>query len=104
MEKYLGENIPKLGFGLMRLPMDGEKIDVARTQEMVDRFLEEGFCYFDTAYGYNDGESEESISRPVSEGSIPSRDEASRVGGSEEQGRGGADVLHFPGEDGSRVF
>ena len=58
MEKYLGENIPKLGFGLMRLPMDGEKIDVARTQEMVDRFLEEGFCYFDTAYGYNDGESE----------------------------------------------
>ena len=42
----------------MRLPMDGEKIDVARTQEMVDRFLEEGFRYFDTAYGYNDGESE----------------------------------------------
>lgn len=31
---------------------------MARTQEMVDRFLEEGFCYFDTAYGYNDGESE----------------------------------------------
>ena len=47
MEKYLGENIPKLGFGLMRLPMDEGKIDVARTQEMVDRFLEEGFCYFD---------------------------------------------------------
>ena len=58
MEKYLGENIPKLGFGLMRLPMDEGKIVVARTQEMVDRFLEEGFCYFDTAYGYNDGESE----------------------------------------------
>ena len=58
MEKYLGENIPKLGFGLMRLPMDEGKIDVARTQEMVDRFLEEGFCYFDTAYSYNDGESE----------------------------------------------
>lgn len=58
MEKYLGENIPKLGFGLMRLPMDEGKIDAARTQEMVDRFLEEGFCYFDTAYGYNDGESE----------------------------------------------
>ena len=39
----VGENIPKLGFGLMRLPMDEGKIDVARTQEMVDRFLEEGF-------------------------------------------------------------
>ena len=58
MEKYLGENLPKLVFGLMKLPMDEGKIDVARTQEMVDRFLEEGFCYFDTAYGYNDGESE----------------------------------------------
>lgn len=50
--------MPKLGFGLMRLPMDGEHIDVEMTKKMVDRFLEEGFCYFDTAYGYNDGESE----------------------------------------------
>lgn len=58
METYLGENIPKLGFGMMRLPMNGEHIDVELTKKMVDRFLEEGFCYFDTAYGYNDGESE----------------------------------------------
>ena len=39
MEKYLGENIPKLGFGLMRLPMDEGKNDVALKHEMVDRFL-----------------------------------------------------------------
>lgn len=58
MEEYLGKDMPKLGFGLMRLPMDGEHIDVEMTKKMVDRFLEEGFCYFDTAYGYNDGESE----------------------------------------------
>ena len=58
METYLGENIPKLGFVMMRLPMNGEHIDVELTKKMVDRFLEEGFCYFDTAYGYNDGESE----------------------------------------------
>lgn len=58
MESYLGENIPKLGFGLMRLPMDGGRIDLERTQEMVDRFISEGFSYFDTAYGYNDGQSE----------------------------------------------
>ena len=58
MEKYLGESIPKLGFGLMRLPMDGEKIDVEQTKKMVDKFISEGFCYFDTAYGYNDGASE----------------------------------------------
>ena len=58
MEQYLGESIPKLGFGLMRLPMDGEKIDVEQTKKMVDKFISEGFCYFDTAYGYNDGASE----------------------------------------------
>ena len=27
-EKYLGESIKKLGFGLMRLPMLGEEIDM----------------------------------------------------------------------------
>lgn len=58
MERYLGENVPKLGFGLMRLPMNGQEVDVEQTQAMVDWFLSEGFCYFDTAYGYIDGKSE----------------------------------------------
>ncbi len=58
MGKYLGEEIPKLGFGLMRLPMKDGAIDLEETKKMVDRFMESGFCYFDTAYGYNDGESE----------------------------------------------
>lgn len=61
MGNYLGEEIPKLGFGLMRLPMKGDAIDIGQTKEMVDRFMEAGFCYFDTAYGYNDGESERAI-------------------------------------------
>ena len=42
----------KLGFGLMRLPKDGDAIDVAQTSAMVDRFLEAGFTYFDTAWIY----------------------------------------------------
>ena len=58
MGNYLGKDIPKLGFGLMRLPMDGDVIDLEKTKEMTDCFLEAGFRYFDTAYGYNDGESE----------------------------------------------
>lgn len=49
---YLGEEIKKLGFGLMRLPMKGEAIDVEQTKAMVDRFMEEGFTYFDTAWAY----------------------------------------------------
>ena len=53
---YLGEEIGKLGFGLMRLPKEGEgdaeSIDLEQTKRMVDRFLEEGFTYFDTAWAY----------------------------------------------------
>ena len=55
---YLGENIPKLGFGLMRLPMIGEEVDIEQTKTMVDMFMEKGFTYFDTAYGYLNGKSE----------------------------------------------
>lgn len=49
---YLGENIKKLGFGLMRLPQKDGVIDVEQTKTMVDRFMEAGFTYFDTAWAY----------------------------------------------------
>ena len=49
---YLGEEIKKLGFGLMRLPQKDGKIDVEQTKEMVDHFLNAGFTYFDTAWAY----------------------------------------------------
>ena len=55
---FPGEQIGKLGFGLMRLPMDGGQVDLRQFQQMVDLFLEKGFNYFDTAYGYLDGKSE----------------------------------------------
>lgn len=62
---YLGEDIKKLGFGLMRLPkIDGE-IDVEQTKEMVDMFLEAGFKYFDTAFLYTG--SEEAIKKALVE-------------------------------------
>jgi len=63
--EYLGENIPKLGFGLMRLPMINKVIDVEQTKKMVDLFLESGFTYFDTAYGYNEGKSEETAKAAI---------------------------------------
>ena len=58
MEKYFGENVPKLGFGLMRLPKIGNKIDIEQTKKMVDMFMDAGLTYFDTAYVYDGGESE----------------------------------------------
>lgn len=49
---YLGEDIKKLGFGLMRLPQKDDVIDVEQVKEMVDLFLDAGFTYFDTAWAY----------------------------------------------------
>ena len=56
METYFGENTPKLGFGLMRLPKIDGVIDVEQTKEMVDLFLAAGFTYFDTAWIYSGSE------------------------------------------------
>ena len=53
----------KLGFGLMRLPLtdpnDDSSIDLELLKQMVDAFLERGFTYFDTAWMYCGGKSEE---------------------------------------------
>lgn len=61
----------KLGFGLMRLPefdVDGEKtIDIEQVKTMVDLFMEAGFTYFDTAFGYHDGRSEVAVRQAIVE-------------------------------------
>ena len=55
---YLGESIPKLGFGLMRLPkLEDGSIDVEQVKKMVDLFLEAGCTYFDTARAYDGSEA-----------------------------------------------
>lgn len=48
----------KFGFGFMRLPMDGDQVDIPQTTQMVDEYLNAGFTYFDTAHGYLQGKSE----------------------------------------------
>ena len=47
------------GFGFMRLPMDGEQVDIPQTTQMVDEYLNAGFTYFDTAHSYLQGKSEQ---------------------------------------------
>ena len=51
----------KLGFGCMRLPMIDGKIDNEQFCKMIDRFIEAGFTYFDTAHGYHSGLSEKAL-------------------------------------------
>jgi predicted aldo/keto reductase-like oxidoreductase len=57
MEKYFGQDTPKLGFGLMRLPKKGLMMDIPQISDMVDLFLDSGFTYFDTAYVYPGSEA-----------------------------------------------
>ena len=51
----------KLAFGCMRLPMKDGRVDEPQFCQMVDRFIAEGFHYFDTAHGYLNGQSETAI-------------------------------------------
>lgn len=46
------------GFGVMRLPMIGEDVDLKQFSQMVDTFMSRGFNYFDTAHIYIKGKSE----------------------------------------------
>ena len=50
-----------LGMGAMRLPVldgDNSKVDEAAVAEMVAYAMEQGINYYDTAWGYHDGQSE----------------------------------------------
>ena len=68
MNDYLGKDIFKLGFGLMRLPKNEDgSIDIPQVAEMADRFLAAGGTYFDTAYVYDNGASEEAFRKAVAE-------------------------------------
>ena len=51
-------SMPKLGFGLMRLPEKDGEIDIERVKKMVDKYMQMGMNYFDTAYVYHGGKSE----------------------------------------------
>lgn len=61
---FLGNKVSLLGIGGMRLPLlaDGS-IDEVKTKEMVDYAMAQGINYFDTAWPYHMGKSEEVLGR-----------------------------------------
>ena len=61
MEAVFPEIQKRFGFGMMRLPMVGDLVDIPQTTQMVDAFLAAGFNYFDTAHGYIGGQSEQAV-------------------------------------------
>ncbi|MCD7781665.1 MAG: aldo/keto reductase [Methanosphaera sp.] len=61
----------KMGFGLMRLPLkdkdDIKSIDYDQVCDMVDEYMSRGNKYFDTAFGYHDGFSQDALRKAVVE-------------------------------------
>lgn len=59
--------MPKLGFGLMRLPEKDGALDMDRLKAMVDAYIGAGMNYFDTAYVYHGGNSEKAVKEALTE-------------------------------------
>ena len=59
------DEMPKLGFGLMRLPEKDGAIDIEQVSQMADSYMEAGFNYFDTAYVYHGGNSEKVVKEAI---------------------------------------
>ena len=57
--------MPKIGFGLMRLPETDGVIDIDKVCKMADAYLDAGFNYFDTAYVYHGGNSERAVKEAI---------------------------------------
>lgn len=67
-KEFQGLKLSALGLGAMRLPViDGNdsKIDETAAARMVDYAMEQGINYYDTAWGYHDGNSEQVIGRAL---------------------------------------
>lgn len=67
--EFKGMKLSMLGLGTMRLPLidgDNSKIDEKATAEMVDYAMEHGINYYDTAWGYHNGNSETVMGKVLS--------------------------------------
>lgn len=64
--KFKDIELSALGFGTMRLPVkngDYSDIDMETAQQMIDYAMANGVNYYDTAWGYHNGQSETAIGK-----------------------------------------
>lgn len=65
-KRFQNEKLSMLGFGCMRLPVKNgvyADIDEAAAEKMVELAMKSGVNYYDTAWGYHDGNSETVMGR-----------------------------------------
>ena len=66
---FKGKKLSGLGFGCMRLPVignDDSKVNEAEALEMIDYAMSHGINYYDTAWGYHNGNSELVVGKGLS--------------------------------------
>jgi hypothetical protein len=60
-----GDKVSRLGFGLMRLPMVGDHVDMDLSINLIRRAIELGVKYLDSAVGYCRGESQIAMGKAI---------------------------------------
>ncbi|MCM1298074.1 MAG: aldo/keto reductase [Firmicutes bacterium] len=69
-KNYKNISLSALGMGNMRLPLredlEGKPIDRQKAQEIIDFAMDKGINYYDTAYVYNNGDSERFLGEAMS--------------------------------------
>jgi len=63
-----GDELSVLGFGCMRLPLKGEKIDEGRAIKQIRYAIDNGVNYVDSAPPYHGGQSEKLLGKALSDG------------------------------------
>jgi len=68
-KKFQDLQLSSLGMGCMRLPLlqDSKQIDIIAVKQMVKYAMDNGINYFDTAWGYHDGQSEKVMGEVLSD-------------------------------------
>lgn len=68
-KKFQDLQLSSLGMGCMRLPIlqDSKQIDIIAVKQMVKYAMDNGINYFDTAWGYHDGQSEKVMGEVLSD-------------------------------------